>query len=208
MSCEWTKKPRVIPSLFEQSTEELARQLLGMVLVHETQEGTTAGRIVEVEMYRGVLDKAAHSYKGIPTKRTQVMFGRPGHAYVYFVYGMYHCFNVVAAPAGVPEAILVRALEPLCGYGLMANRRGMLDVDRSRLAQLRRLTSGPGRLAAAMGITKEAYGLSLWQPPLYLVADAPSSVAIGTGTRVNIGYAEEAQHFPWRYWLDGNAFVS
>lgn len=180
-----------------------------MVLVHQTNEGATAGRVVEVEMYRGMLDKAAHSYKGVPTKRTEVMFGSAGHAYVYFIYGMYYCFNVVASDIGKPEAILIRALEPVCGLELMAKRRGLSTADFSKSSQRRRLTSGPGRLATAMGITKEAYGLPLDRPPLYFVKeDHMIDRSVASGPRINIGYAEEAQYFPWRFWLQGNPFVT
>lgn len=202
-----------VPSeFFLQPTEKLAQALLGRLLVHEMPGATTAVRIVEVEMYRGTLDKAAHSYSGRPSNRTQVMFGPPGHAYVYLIYGMYYCFNIVAGEAGVPDAILVRAGEPMIGEDLMISRRGLgsrVVRDKERV----RLASGPGRLAQAMAITKQHNGQGLWMPPLY-IADLiqPSGDFTGgriqCGARINIGYAQEAQHFPWRFWLEGHPSVS
>lgn len=193
---------------FHQETEALARALLGTVLVHEAPEGVTAGRVVEVEMYRGVNDRAAHSYRGVPTERTHVMFGPPGYAYVYFIYGMHYCLNVVAAPDGVGEAILIRALEPVSGMELMAERRHMLWPMPPRL--IRTLTNGPGKLAQALGVSKAQYGWPLWSPPLrFYVAESPlSKWAIREGPRINIGYAGEAAHYPWRFWIAGNPFVS
>lgn len=193
---------------FQQDTERLARSLLGTILAHETPEGLTAGRVVEVEMYRGVKDRAAHSHRGVPTARTQVMFGPPGHAYVYFIYGMHYCLNVVAAPDGVGEAILLRALEPIAGLELMAKRRRLAWPLGSRA--VRNLTNGPGKLAAALGVSKAQYGLPLWSSSLrFYQGESPlSMVEIREGPRINIGYAGEAAHYPWRFWIPGNRFVS
>ncbi len=193
---------------FQRDTESLARALLGTVLVHETKEGTSAGRVVEVEMYRGVKDRAAHSHSGVPTARTQVMFGAPGHAYVYFIYGMHYCLNVVAAAEGVGEAILLRALEPLAGLELMTARRHLTWPLPT--GSLRTLTNGPGKLAQALAIAKEQYGWSLWKPPLYFYTGTSPLLPeeIAEGPRVNVGYAGEAAQYPWRFWIRGNAFVS
>lgn len=193
---------------FQQDTEILARALLGTILAHETPEGLTAGRVVEVEMYRGAKDRAAHSYRGVPTARTQVMFGPPGHAYVYFIYGMHYCLNVVAAPDGVGEAILLRALEPIAGLELMAKRRRLAWPLGSRAA--RNLTNGPGKLASALSVSKAQYGLPLWSSSLrFYQGESPLSMAeIREGPRINIGYAGEAAHYPWRFWIQGNPFVS
>lgn len=202
--------PIVKPSFFEEATDVLARRLLGMALVHETTEGTTAGLIVEVEMYRGPHDKGAHSYGGRRTIRTEVMYGPPGHAYVYFIYGMYYCFNVVAGARDQPEAILIRALKPMTGMDLMARRRGLKEIPQTA-RQRSRLLSGPGRLAQGMAITKEQYGLPLWKPPLYIAEPAHSgrvAFEVASGPRINIGYAEEAKDYPWRFWIQGDASVS
>lgn len=192
---------------FRRPTLELARALLGTELVHCTPEGETYGRIVEVEAYMGPYDKAAHSYTGRRTARTEVMFGPPGRAYVYFIYGMYDCLNVVSGPEGSPEAILVRALEPTGGLDLMSRRRGMSELTPRRI---RHLTSGPGKLCRAMGITRAQYGGDLTVPPLFIRHDQDPipPEEIETGPRINIDYAEEARDFPWRFWISGNAYVS
>jgi DNA-3-methyladenine glycosylase len=196
-------------SFFNQKTEALAYALLGTVLVHDSPNGLTAGRIVEVEMYRGVLDRAAHSFRGIPTSRTRVMFGPPGYAYVYFIYGMHYCLNVVAAANGVGEAILLRALEPLEGIELMADRRRQTLSTPPRISEVKRLTNGPAKLAQAMGITLEQYGWSLFNSPLSLFigqSPVPRSL-VARGPRINVQYAGESADFEWRFWLKGNSFV-
>ncbi len=199
-------------SFWQQPTLQLARSLLGMELVRESADGVTAGMIVEVEAYRGPMDKAAHSYGGKPTERTRAMFGPPGHAYVYFIYGMHYCMNVVSAEEGIPEAILIRALEPTEGIGLMARRRGLTLTltDGTKLSQLKRLTNGPAKLCEAMAIDRSLYGTDLTRPPLYLrhYQDPIPDEMIRTGPRINIAYAEEAVHYPWRFWIDQNPYVS
>jgi len=135
-------------SFYHRDILTVAKELLGKVLVHQSIEGITAGRVVEVEAYRGPEDKAAHSYGGRKTPRNDVMYGEKGHAYVYFIYGMYFCINATAGDReGKPEAVLIRALEPVIGQDLMEKRRGAK-------AKPANLTNGPGRLCMAMGITK------------------------------------------------------
>lgn len=197
-------------SFFNQETEALAYALLGTVLVHDSPNGVTAGKIVEVEMYRGVLDRAAHSFRGIPTSRTHVMFGPPGYAYIYFIYGMHYCLNVVAAADGVGEAILLRALEPLAGIELMARRRRQTLSNPPRISEMKRLTNGPAKLAQAMGITREQYGWPLFNPPLSLYqGQSPvPRLSVAQGPRINVQYAKEAAAYEWRFWLKDNTFVS
>lgn len=196
----------VPPSFFDQKTELIAYQLLNLVLVRESSEGVTLGRVVECEMYQGPQDKGAHSFGGTPTPRTQVMYGPFGYAYVYLIYGMYWCLNVVLAEVGVPHAILIRALEPLDGLQLMASRHKPTKNG----PNLRTLTTGPGKVCRAMDIDRRFYGHPLWEPPLYLALPAANwpSYVVARGPRVNIAYAEEAQHFAWRFWVEGNPFVS
>ncbi|WP_083630706.1 DNA-3-methyladenine glycosylase [Sulfobacillus thermosulfidooxidans] len=192
---------QVDQEFFDLPTHELARRLLGMICVHDTPLGRTAGRIIEVEMYKGPWDKAAHSYGGKMTERTRVMYGPPGHAYVYFIYGMHYCLNVVSGPVGYPEAILIRALEPVEGLDIMAKRRQIRHLGSMR--QICQLTNGPGKLAQALGITREHYGLPLYNSPLTLYHDQdplPSS-QIAAGPRINVSYAQEAADFPWRFWI-------
>ncbi len=187
-------------SFYEGSVLDVARSMIGKLLVHAAPEGTTAGRIVECEAYRGPEDLAAHSAGGRRTARTEVMFGPPGHAYLFLLYGMHWAFNVVVAPEGHPHAILVRAVEPVLGAPLMASRRG-IDPSRSQL------TNGPGKLCAALGLDASAYGLDLTGPQLYLADGAPRA-SIGRSPRINVDYAGAWAKKPWRFYERGNRYVS
>ena len=137
-------------AFFSRPTEVVARDLLGTVLIHETADGFLAGKIVEVEAYLGDRDPAAHSYRGL-TERTRVLFGPPGHAYVYLNYGIHECLNFVTEPRGRPGCVLIRALEPLVGAEQMRRRRPKARSERD-------LASGPGKLTQAMGISRAHYG--------------------------------------------------
>ena len=179
----------------------VARECIGKVLVHRSPEGETAGRIVEAEAYRGPLDLAAHSSRGL-TKRTAAMFGPPGHAYIYLLYGISWALNLVVARENQPHAVLIRALEPVRGIELMAQRR-KLPPD-SRI-----LTNGPGKLTMAMGITGALYGIDLCGPVLFLEEpEVPARVIIGRSERINVDYAGDWALRPWRFYERGNPFVS
>lgn len=177
----------------------VARDCVGKVLVHETAEGLVAARIVETEAYRGPDDLAAHSAGGRRTKRTEVMFGPPGHAYMFLLYGMHWAFNLVAGPEGHPHAVLVRAVEPLLGAPLMAARRGVS-------ANSVTLCNGPGKLCAALGLDGSAYGLDLCASRLYLAAGPCGP--IGRSPRINVEYAGSWAKRLWRYYERGNRYVS
>ena len=177
----------------------VAENLIGKLLVHASNEGLTSGIIVEAEAYRGPEDKAAHSYAGRRTSRTEIMYHEGGLSYVYLIYGMHCCFNVTASVEGKPEAVLIRALEPAEGVPLMIQRRGISDV--------RNLCNGPGKLCQAMGITREHYGIDLCGNELY-IAEGAKDFRVMTSERVNIDYAEECREFLWRYFAAGNKFVS
>jgi len=169
------------------------------VLVHDDPgAGRLAGRIVETEAYGGAGDPASHGHRG-RTARNAIMFGPPGHAYVYFTYGMHHCFNVVCGREGEAAAVLVRALEPVSGLAAMRRRRGVDDVHR--------LARGPGSLARALGLDRRHDGADLTRTPLWIADLRPGrgGAAIRRGPRVGIRLAASR---PWRYWLAGNAFVS
>ena len=201
--------PVVEAGFFRRPAAELAPALLGLELVHETAEGLASGIIVEAEAYQGPEDRGAHSYGGRRTARTEVMFGPAGYAYVFTIYGMHHCFNVVAAEPGEPQAVLVRALEPRRGVGLMARRRNLTPQAAARPGLL---TGGPGRLCQALGITRAHYGLPLFDPgsPLRIHYPQPP-FPVGTvarGPRINIDYAGEWKDVPWRFWVAGNPHVS
>ena len=173
------------------------------MLVHDTPDGRTAGRIVEVEAYRGPTDRAAHSYGGHRSARNEVMYGPAGHAYVYFVYGMHHCVNVVTQPADVPEAVLIRALEPLDGMALMRQRRGLADAPEWRLCR------GPGALCRALGIARSENGVDLRRGPLRLVAGPPVPARdVVRSPRIGIDYAGADVARPWRFYVRGVRAVS
>lgn len=182
----------------------LARRLLGAILVHESLEGRTSGIIVEAEAYAGRKDAASHSYKRAAPggqHRTNVMFGLGGHAYVYLIYGMYNCFNVVANVEGEPEGVLIRALEPLEGLDIMARRRGTDDV--------KKLCSGPGKLCIAMGISKEQYGADLCGDELFLErGTTPPDDAIIATPRINVDYAGADSLHKYRFAIRNSKFLS
>jgi len=173
---------------------EVARDCLGKILVH----GNTAGRIVEVEAYLGVDDRAAHAWRGV-TDRTRVMFGPPGHAYVYFIYGMYECLNFVAEPEGMAGCVLIRALEPLAGLAVMRRRR-------PTARRVEDLASGPGKLTLAMGITRKLNGADLIRGPLQVrrLRREPR-FEVQVTPRVGIRHAVD---WPLRFLVAGNHFVS
>lgn len=187
------------PAFFDARVLVVARRLIGKVLVHRTAEGVAGGRIVETEAYRGPSDLAAHSARGRRTKRTEAMFGPPGHAYMFLLYGSSWAFNVVAGPPGAPHAVLVRALEPTLGIDLMAARR-------NRPTTSKELTNGPGKLCQALALTGAAYGASLASPDLF-VAEGGAG-AIGRSPRINIDYAGAWVSRPWRFYERDNRFVS
>lgn len=191
-------------SFYEQDIIEVSKGLLGKILVNESIGGTTAGRIVETEAYRGPEDQAAHSFGGRRTVRNAVMFGQKGHAYIYLIYGMYFCINVTAGNvAGKPEAVLIRALEPLAGEKIMAKRRGATG------AKLANLTNGPGKLCMAMGITKMHNKTDITAPPLYIenAPPIPQEDIVET-TRVGVDYAGDWKNRLWRFYIKENSFVS
>ena len=189
----------VSAQFFGAPTLELARSLLGQLLVHETPGGIIAGRIVETEAYMGAEDRAAHSFGNRRTKRTEIMFGKAGSVYTYQMH-THTLVNVVSGPVDTPRAILIRAVEPVEGIDLMAERRG-------KHLPIKQWTSGPGKLTKAMGITMEYYGHHFTERPLY-IAEGDRVHAIAEGPRVGIANSQEAVHYPYRFWEQGNPFVS
>jgi DNA-3-methyladenine glycosylase len=185
----------------------VARELLGKVLVRRERGRQMAGRIVEVEVYLGREDPAAHAYSG-PTARNQVLFGPPGHAYVYFIYGNHYCLNVSCMPEGEAGSLLIRALEPLRGLEHMARRRRLPAAQVTSERGRKMLTSGPGRLAEALGITRARDNdkdVTAARSDLRIVDDGFKPGKIATGPRVGITKAVEER---LRYVVEGNPFVS
>ena len=189
-------------AFFRQDTVELARKLLGCLLIHRTPDGAAGGMIVEAEAYVGAIDKACHAYRN-RSGRTEIMYHDGGYAYVYLIYGMHYCFNAVTGPEGEGNAVLIRALEPLIGLDLMQQRRNTKNV--------RHLCSGPGKVCQALGITKNEYGLDLCaaDSPLRLIRYRyiPDAQIVAT-PRINVAYAEEAAAWPWRFYVKDNLYVS
>lgn len=189
---------------FNRDPRTVGRELLGKILVRREGRKKLAGRVVEVEAYLGKDDPAAHSFGG-PTPRNRVMFGPPGFAYVYFIYGNHYCLNVSCQPEGLAGAVLFRAIEPLWGMADMARRR---EITIGSPRDLPKLTSGPGRMAEALGVTRErdnGKDLTSTRSDLWLANDGfiPQRVAV---TR-RIGLTKAAD-VPWRYVIAGNPFVS
>ena len=188
-------------AFYEQPTLDVAQQLLGTFVVHDSVDGRTVGRIVETEAYLGSADPASHAFRG-QTARNASMFGEPGHAYIYFIYGMHYCLNVVTAPRSVAEAVLLRALEPIEGLELMRARRGCSrDCD---------LSNGPGKLVQAIGITREQDGADLVRGPLGIWDRASfdaNLLALDIVTSVRVGITQAAE-LPLRFYVRGNPHVS
>jgi DNA-3-methyladenine glycosylase len=185
----------------------VSRDLLGKLLVRRHRRKLLTGRIVEVEAYLGADDPAAHSASG-RTPRNAVLFGPPGHSYVYFIYGNHFCFNVSCLPDGEAGGVLFRALEPVDGIKEMAEARGVLLIEADGKNGLRKLTSGPGRLAQAFGITRErdnGKDLTSTRSDLIIIDDGfrPTDVEV----TARIGITKAIQH-PLRYIIAGNKFVS
>lgn len=183
------------------SVLEVARGLLGQVLVVPARDGTrVSGMIVETEAYRGPEDRACHAFAGRRTARTETMYAVGGTAYVYLVYGMHHQFNVVTNAAGTPHAVLVRALEPREGSILMRRRRGGGPETG--------LTSGPGKLCTALAIDRRLDGADLLGDRVWIEAGDGPLRPIRAGPRIGISYAGPWAARPWRFWIAGSPFVS
>lgn len=184
------------------NTLEIAQDLLGKILVVPTDAGErVSGIIVETEAYLGAEDKAAHSYKNRRTNRTETMFAIGGTVYIFFIYGMYFQFNIVAGEVGVPHAVLIRAVEPLENIEIMRERRGrMKDTN---------LTSGPGKLCIAFDIDRRFNGADLLGDKIWIEeGEIFSTDSIACGKRIGIDYSEEYAEKPWRFWIKNNPFVS
>jgi len=186
------------PRFYARPTPEVARRLLGRVVVSQVGGRRTAGRIVETEAYIGPHDPACHAFGSRRTRRTEALYGPPGTAYVYFTYGMHWCLNAVTEVAGYPAAVLIRALEPLQGLATMRRRRrGVPDES---------LCAGPARLCAALGITGRLNGAPLWLGPLKIVDDGNRArPRVRVGPRVGVSRARD---WPLRFFLEDSPWVS
>lgn len=193
--------PKLTRDFYSGDTLAAARALLGKYLVHRVDGATLCGRIVETEAYIGAVDKACHAYGGRRTARTETLYAPPGTAYVYLIYGMYHCLNFVTEPEGTPAAVLLRAVEPVEGAGLMARNRFGHGLSDMTAYQRKNFLNGPGKVCRAMDITRAQNGLDLTGDRLFLWDAGEAVGEVHAGKRVGIDYAEEAVDFPWRFWL-------
>lgn len=195
---------------FNRDPRRVARALLGKLLVRKTARGILAGRIVETEAYLGENDAAAHSAAG-KTARNAVLFGPPGHAYVYFIYGNHYCLNVSCLPDGVPGGVLFRALEPVAGIGQMAKARGIdlpTKPELRKLSALKKISSGPGRMSEALGVTRARdndKSLVSARSDLRIVDDGYHVRSVTVSPRIGI---VKAAKDPLRYFITDNPFVS
>ena len=181
---------------FEEDAPQVARKLIGNLLVRASDGKRLSGAIVEAEAYRGSNDPASHAYRG-RTKRNDVMFGDPGHAYVYFTYGNHFCLNLTCEPAGVPAAVLVRAIEPREGIEEMKARRGVEKVQD--------VANGPGKLTKALGIGRELNGEDLVTSERLFLEEGEKPRRVGSSSRVGIS---SGTAYRWRYFVEGSRFVS
>ena len=183
-------------SFYKRPTLDVARDLLGQILVFATNEGECSARIVETEAYIGQDDPACHAARG-PTARNRVMFGQPGFSYIYFIYGMYYCFNVVTERDGFPAAVLIRAAEPLAGQDIMRSN--------SPKGTPERILSGPGKLCRSFGLTTKHSGLDLTGDLVRLMKGERRSGKIVQGSRIGI---KDGVDLPYRFYLDDSLAVS
>ena len=201
---------RLPREFYDGDTVQVAQHLLGKYLVRRLGDTFLAGRITETEAYVGRCDKACHAYNYRRTARTETLFLGPGHAYIYLIYGMYHCLNFVTEPEGEPAAVLIRAGEPLAGAETMARLRyGYKPLTAYRR---KNFLNGPGKLCKALSLTREQNGLDLVTGADLFVCDGPGDIGLPcpvlppermrSGPRIGVDYAGEARDYPWRFWLE------
>ncbi len=198
-------KPKKLDRVFydRRNVKQIARDLLGKILVTQINDVLTSGRIVETEAYNGVVDRASHAYGGRRTNRTEHIFGDPGTVYVYICYGMHHLFNVVTNKKDIPHAVLIRALEPIHGVEDMLLRTGKPLADYT-------ITKGPGNLARAMGISRIYTGTNLFSNEIFIQDDGMryEKDQILATKRIGVDYAREDAELPYRFIVKGNPYVS
>lgn len=196
---------RILPKSFylNKDVVQISNQLLGKILVTNIDQQETFSRIVETEAYHGGMDKACHAFPNRRTPRTEVMFREGGRSYIYLCYGLHHLFNIVTNAEDEPNAVLIRAVEPLSGMEAMAERRKVKGPIN--------WTNGPGKLSMALGITRGLNDVCLYKPdsPIWIgeaITDKPEDIV--QTTRVGVDYAEEDAFLPWRFYIRENPFVS
>ncbi|MBQ6820356.1 MAG: DNA-3-methyladenine glycosylase [Clostridium sp.] len=194
---------------YQRGAVDIAKDILGDYLIREVNGIKIKSMIVETESYVGAIDKACHAYNYKRTERTKPLYEEGGIAYVYFIYGLYHCFNIVTNRYNEPEAVLIRAIEPLDNFDYIANNRYKKSYEDLTRAQKINLTNGPSKLCSALEITKKDNYKKLYlEGDLYLEHNPNKNFEIIESKRVGIDYAEEAKDFLWRFYIKDNIYVS
>ena len=195
------KLPR---GFYARDTVQVARELLGQYLVRTLPDGTPlVCRITETEAYVGPIDKACHAYNYRRTPRTETLFARPGTAYIYLIYGMYHCLNFVTEPEGEPCAVLIRGAVPVKNVDIIAENRFGRKYEDMTACQRKTFLNGPGKLCMGLSLTRSENGIDMLGDELFVSpGPAPAPGKIHTDKRIGIDYAQEAVDFPWRFWLE------
>ncbi len=201
---------RLSSGFFLRDTVETAQDLLGRYLVRQLGQDIIVCRITEAEAYVGAIDKACHAYGGKMTERTRTLYAAPGTVYVYMIYGMYHCLNLVTEAEGVAAAVLIRGGEIVYGQDTAAMLRFGVPYNRLTSVQRRSLSNGPGKLCKALNIDRALNNLPPADDALYVtdalpelsLPERPVTLPFHTGKRIGIDYAQEAVDFPWRFWLE------
>jgi DNA-3-methyladenine glycosylase len=194
---------RLKQEFYQKDAVQAAKDLLGKIIVRKYDGKTIKVKIVDTEAYQGAEDKASHAHNNKKTKRTKTMFARSGLAYIYLIYGMYYCFNIVTAAEENPHAVLIRAVEPVSGLELIKENRKI------KSKKIEDLTNGPGKLSQALKIDKSFDGCDLVKSNiLYLIENEDHNFKIKAAPRVNIDYAEEYKEKKWRFYIEGNKFIS
>ena len=194
---------------YNRSALDVAQDLLGKVLVREVDGKILKGKIVETEAYIGLIDKACHAYNGRRTKRTEVLYEDAGVSYIYFIYGLYHCFNVVTNKKDIAEAVLIRAIEPINELDYISNIRYNKRYNELTKAQSKNLTNGPSKLCLAYLLNKDLNAVKLYEKgTVYITDDNNEDFEIVESKRIGIDYAEEAKDFLWRFYIKDNIYVS
>lgn len=196
-------------NFYRKDTLTVANELLGKILVRNINGKVIRGKIVEAEAYIGAIDKASHAYNGRRTARTEPLYAEGGIAYVYFIYGLYHCFNVISEEKDIAGGVLIRAIEPLDNLEHIANIRFKKKYNELTKAQKLNLTNGPSKLCMALSISKEENYKDLTsEGSLYIETGNSEEFEIVKAKRIGIDYAEEAKDFLWRFYIKDNPYVS
>lgn len=204
---------RVTKEFYKRDTRKVAEELLGKILVRKINGKIMKARIVETEAYIGPIDKASHAYGGKITPRTKTLYGEPGLSYVYLIYGMYYCVNLITERKDYPAGVLIRAVEPVENIKEFSILRYKIPYDKLTKYQLKNITNGPGKLCMAMGITKNENSIQTLDSDELYVEEPLEKYELKTlevvrSKRIGIDYAEEAKDFLWRYYIKGNIHIS